>query len=47
MNDTIVIDTLAGYFNAEISNKVEKKDGGLIVKLANGKTARVKVVSLS
>ncbi len=47
MNDTIVIDTLAGYFNTEISNKVEKKDGELIAKLANGKTAKIKVVSLS
>lgn len=46
MND-IVIDTLAGYFKDEISNVVEKKNDGLIVKLANGKTARVKVVSLS
>ena len=36
MNDTLVADTLNGYFKAEISNKVERKNNSIIVKLANG-----------
>lgn len=47
MNDTFVIDTLAEYFKEEILNKVEKQDGGLIIKLANGTTAKIKVISLA
>lgn len=45
--NTFVMDTLLGYFNAEISNKVQKKNGQLIVELADGKKAKIKLISLS
>lgn len=47
MGDTFVIAILAEYFKTEILNYFDKNDGGLIVKLANGKSAKIKVFSLS
>lgn len=45
--NTFVMDTLLGYFNAEISNKVQKKNGQLIVELADGKKAKIRLISLA
>lgn len=45
--NTFVMDTLLGYLGAEISNKVQKKNGQLIVELADGKKAKIKLISLS
>lgn len=45
--NTFVMDTLLGYFNAEIENKVQKKNDELIVEFADGKKAKIKLVSLS
>lgn len=42
-----VIETLIGYFKDEISNKVKRVTDGLIVNLANGTHAKIKVVCLS
>lgn len=47
MNDDFVIDTLLGYFNSEVSNKVEKKSDGLIITLADGTKAKIGIISLS
>ena len=47
MNDTLVADTLNGYFKTEISNKVERKKNCIIVKLTNGEKAKISIISLS
>lgn len=47
MNDTLIADTLNGYFKAEISNNIERKDNCFIVKLVNGEKAKISIISLS
>lgn len=36
MIDDFVLETLEAYFSTEISNQVEKKEDGLVVKLSDG-----------
>lgn len=46
MMNTLVMDSLVGYFNAEISNKVQEKNGELIVEFADGKKAKIQFINL-
>lgn len=45
--NAFVMDTLLGYFGAEIENKVQKKNGELIVEFADGKKAKIRLISLA
>lgn len=45
--DTFVMDTLLGYFNAEIENKVQERNGELIVEFVDGKKAKIRLISLA
>lgn len=47
MDFDFVTETLAMYFNTETSNKVEKKNNCIIVKLANGENIKILVKGLS
>lgn len=44
--NAFIMDTLLGYFKTEISNKVKEKNGELIVEFADGKKAKIKLISL-
>lgn len=47
MIDEFVLETLEEYFGTEVSNEVEKKEDGLVVKLADGTKAKIKPICLS
>ena len=47
MNDSFVIDTLLSYFGEEISNKVTKENGELVITLQDGTFAKISATILS
>lgn len=44
--EALIMEMLIGYFNAEIENKVQEKNGELIVEFENGKKAKIKFTCL-